>query len=123
MNEIKKNGKYLLMCDFCNNTGGVKKIRCKYGVCQSFATCPDCEQLQKHLLLGEKNENHEQCKKYLEKAKLDKIKVGIVAELIRIIEAKIELNDSDKDFLFYLFCDVLSDEALNKIIDFLTNPI
>ena len=54
---------------------------------------------------------------------MDEIKAGIVTELIRIIETKIELNDSDKDFLFYLFCDVLSDEALNKIIDFLTNPI
>lgn len=34
----------MLVCDFCGHVGGVKKIRCTYGYCQSPAMCPNCRQ-------------------------------------------------------------------------------
>ena len=31
-----------LCCDRCGNAGGVRKVACKYGWCQSNAICPTC---------------------------------------------------------------------------------
>ena len=42
-----------LCCDFCNNSGAkqnVKKIRCPYGFCQSWACCNICFKAKKHLI-------------------------------------------------------------------------
>ena len=36
------DGQGRLCCDSCGRSGGVRKIRCPFGWCQSAALCPDC---------------------------------------------------------------------------------
>ena len=31
-----------LCCDFCGKSGGVRKYKCPFGWCQSYAFCPEC---------------------------------------------------------------------------------
>ena len=38
----------LLCCDFCGQSGQVRKIKCPYGWCQPWATCPECKSNGKH---------------------------------------------------------------------------
>lgn len=43
-----RTGRQSLACDFCGTSGGVRKIRCPYGYCQAWATCPACRKAKKH---------------------------------------------------------------------------
>lgn len=39
---VTADGRELLDCDVCGNSGGVRKIRCPFGYCQAIAICPKC---------------------------------------------------------------------------------
>lgn len=40
--EVSRDGKQRLCCDRCDHAGGVRRIRCPHGYCQSTALCEAC---------------------------------------------------------------------------------
>ena len=49
----------LLVCDICGAVGGVRKIKCPAGYCQSVAQCPECRRTKR--LKREHPDYHKDC--------------------------------------------------------------
>jgi len=116
-------GRYQLACDFCGKIGGVRKIPCKYGYCQAYATCPECRKEKKHLLKGTDNEDHCQCKEYTEDSQQKRKEVIAGGLVFNMRKWGVDGNDggenrelycvADQNPHFYALGDVMNTVWLN----------